>query len=312
MLYSFHQTIKPYLKKVDLKVQEISSSDRRVATMSEKFFSKNGKGIRASVVFLSALACGVDLDKIVDFASAVELLHSGSLIHDDIIDNEKERRGQESLNNNFGVSKAVLFGDILIVRSLEVVLSYNNNSLMEKTLQTASMMCESALDEEFLRGNDEITEEEYIKIAEGKTASLFSLAAFAPSKILGIDEKPFADFGFALGMAFQLLDDGRDCINDAYEGFYSIVFTGIRDRLKKEKNLHRLDKLKDYLQDIEKNKEDIKEMFRTYGGFARNALLILQYLNDAKEALNKIENNSQLKEIWQYIYDEFMGEGALP
>ncbi len=175
-----------------------------------------GKRLRPVLVLLCARACGQISDPAVRLAAAVELVHSSSLLHDDVLDEAEMRRGTESAWRKWGVSQAVLVGDYLAAVAYRYLAEHDDNNYLNVLAQTIGEMCEAEL-LSMERGN-EIDEQAYVQIITGKTAALFSASCRLGAKAAGAQEESqseLAAFGHNLGLAFQITDDLLDLYGDA-------------------------------------------------------------------------------------------------
>lgn len=176
---------------------------------------KTGKLLRPVVVLLSAHAHGFDTaasDHHVRLAAAIELLHTATLLHDDVIDRSALRRGRATVNAKWGDDVAILFADYLYATSFDLALSTLSTSALRLLSQTTQRMTEG----EFLqieRRGQWLPVEDYFSIIRGKTGVLFSAAAGLGALIAGADHKAverMARFGIDFGLAFQITDDTLD------------------------------------------------------------------------------------------------------
>lgn len=187
---------------------------------SQHIISSGGKRVRPQILLLSYLAAGgQDLTNAVPLASAVELVHTATLVHDDINDHSDFRRGKMAVHKQWGRTFALLTGDFLFTKVYELMAPYGNpfNVMMADA-------CVKLVEGETLQAHaaktGEIDRETYKKIIARKTACLFevgarmggALAGAAESTILALQE-----YGYNLGMAFQLVDDILDVIGNAEE-----------------------------------------------------------------------------------------------
>lgn len=182
------------------------------------FFSIPGKRLRPTLTLLSAGAVNNQLQptinyELIELAVAVELIHSASLIHDDIIDGDLMRRGQKTLNKTFGNKIAVLVGDALYSRAFSIF----SNSLSKEFSEAMGKVTEKMCIAEILNAKNTLPDREtYLKIIEGKTAYFMSICCSLGATIANASEKEIsslASYGLNLGMAYQILDDYID--NDA-------------------------------------------------------------------------------------------------
>lgn len=175
-----------------------------------------GKLLRPALCLLSAGALGADiLHKYARLAAAYELMHIASLTHDDVVDNAALRRGQNALNVVWSNHAAILGGDYLVARALELLAEYGNDALIGNALRAMRRMAEGEL-RFFGKDPESAAENDCIVLADSKTASLFAASCAAPATLIAAEYAPaLHDFGIALGIAFQLVDDVLDITQPA-------------------------------------------------------------------------------------------------
>ena len=171
-------------------------------------FDSGGKRIRPIILILASELFGGDADECTDAALAIELIHSASLIHDDILDVGLVRRGVPSVYKQFGLAAAILCGDFLISKSIELISKYDQAVIQDFGRAGMSMSEGEAID---VASNEiEFSEGDYFKCISKKTASLFAASACMGSRISGASAESVyqcAEFGTHLGMAYQIVDD---------------------------------------------------------------------------------------------------------
>lgn len=189
------------------------SANPLTAEASRYVLRKKGKRLRPALVLLtSRLFPGKD-EESVYLAALVELLHTASLVHDDIVDNAETRRGSESVHSRWGPNITVLLGDYLYIKSIGLSLRSRHDRIIRILADVSSRMIEGELDEFVLGGDLVATEDEYLRVIENKTAALISCCCRIGSILGGADpgeEDRLAEFGLGLGMSFQLVDDLLD------------------------------------------------------------------------------------------------------
>jgi len=168
-----------------------------------------GKKVRPIMLMLSTQACGGDIKTSVDAALAIELIHSASLIHDDILDQGIIRRGVESAHEKYGNGAAMLAGDYLISKSIELLAPYDRNIVREFGQAGMKMAEGETID---IRSDDEdaFTYQDYFECIRKKTASLFAASAAMGAYIAGANEVvagQFRSYGESVGSAYQIVDD---------------------------------------------------------------------------------------------------------
>jgi octaprenyl-diphosphate synthase len=196
--------------------------------------SGGGKRIRPALLLLSARLLGYeDGDKDVRYATVVEFIHAATLVHDDIIDEARLRRGRTSANARWGNNLTVLFGDYLYTKSMGIALDEGDLTILKVLSDTTLSMIEGEIIAIEKTGSISVTREEALDIIRRKTADLFSAACrlpahFSPRGDLFAAER-LAEYGRCLGVAFQLIDDlldytgseeavGKPVLNDLREG----------------------------------------------------------------------------------------------
>jgi octaprenyl-diphosphate synthase len=202
------------LRKVDQEFQKNLRSDVPIiSAIGEHLLRSGGKRFRAKLLLLSAKLCGYSGENHISMASLIEFIHTATLLHDDVVDNAKLRRGIESANAKWGNEACVLVGDFLFTKCFTRMVESRNWAILHTISRATTIMAEGEL-EELIRTNDlSLTEEGYLSIIARKTAYLIS-AATQIGAILGNvskeKEEALAKFGMDLGIAFQLIDDNLD------------------------------------------------------------------------------------------------------
>jgi octaprenyl-diphosphate synthase len=202
------------LKKVDQEFRKnLRSNVPIISTIGEHLLRSGGKRFRAKLLLLSAKLCGYSGENHISMASLIEFIHTATLLHDDVVDKAKLRRGIESANSKWGNEACVLVGDFLFTKCFTLMVESRNWKILHTISRATTIMAEGEL-EELIRTNDlSLTEEGYLSIITRKTASLIS-AATQIGAILGNvseeKERALSEFGMNVGIAFQLIDDNLD------------------------------------------------------------------------------------------------------
>lgn len=174
-----------------------------------------GKRRRGILFFMLAREFGVPREKMLTVAAALEIVHLSTLIHDDILDGAFFRRNSPALHRVCGTAPALLFGDLLLIRGIGAVTGLDRPELTALLLETGEALCAGAILEERARGGFPWGERLYFRIADGKTASLFSFACRAPGLLGGLPPerlKVLSRLGRDLGRAYQIADDCLDFV----------------------------------------------------------------------------------------------------
>ncbi|HZK04081.1 MAG TPA: polyprenyl synthetase family protein [Bacteroidaceae bacterium] len=195
----------------------------------------NGKMMRPILILLTAKYFGPIQEKIYHVSSALELLHTGSLVHDDVVDNSSERRGNLSVNEAFSNKQAVLLGDYIVAMSLEEALKSGNIQIVQILSMLAMKLSEGEIIQLNSRKDNALSEELYFDIIKKKTASLFSSCSRSAALVCNATAQEldaFEQFGFFSGICFQIKDDifdyfkskeiGKPFGNDLREGKFTL------------------------------------------------------------------------------------------
>jgi octaprenyl-diphosphate synthase len=202
------------LKKVDQEFRKnLRSNVPIISTIGEHLLRSGGKRFRAKLLLLSAKLCGYSGENHISMASLIEFIHTATLLHDDVVDKAKLRRGIESANSKWGNEACVLVGDFLFTKCFTLMVESRNWKILHTISRATTIMAEGEL-EELIRTNDlSLTEEGYLSIITRKTASLISAATQIGAVLGNVSEEKegaLSEFGMNVGIAFQLIDDNLD------------------------------------------------------------------------------------------------------
>ncbi len=201
-----------FVKQVESRVQVIPQMARYIA-------GSGGKRVRPAMLLLAARLGGCSGEAAVQYASVVEFIHTATLVHDDIVDEADVRRGRDAVHSRWGNDITVLLGDYLYIKSMALALLRDDSLEMVRVLCDVTLrMIEGEIFQLTKNGIVDIDEEEHFEIIRRKTAYLFAGCA----KIGGMlgsttpgQQQALWDFGFKLGVAFQIVDDLLDYTADA-------------------------------------------------------------------------------------------------
>jgi octaprenyl-diphosphate synthase len=215
----------------EIGVESVASVEA-ITTINQYLHAGGGKRLRPTLLLLTNRLFGPATDPARRLAAVVEMIHTATLVHDDVIDLAKTRRGRPSSNVVWGNHTAVLAGDWLYMQAFQVALRERNYHLLDVLISLTQMMVEGELLQlERLRRTDN-SEADYMELVDRKTASLFSACARLGAIAAGAgeaEESKLSEFAWNLGMAFQLVDDildftssekilGKPAGNDLREG----------------------------------------------------------------------------------------------
>jgi len=199
-----------------LETQLAAACERGPAPLDEaakQLVLAGGKRVRPLACLLVTRACGGDANKAIALAAAVELIHSSTLLHDDVIDEGEERRGRPASRVLWGNLVSVLSGDLLLTAALELVHTTGLDGAMTDTLNTMQRLIGGEVAQLKARGREDLGIEGYLEIARGKTASLFAHACRSGARVAGATPAiidAMGRFGERVGIAFQIIDDVLD------------------------------------------------------------------------------------------------------
>ena len=221
------------LAEVERELARQSSSNVEIIDRIGRYIQDSGgKRIRPALLLLSSQMCGYEGTASHRLGAVVELIHAATLVHDDIIDDAKVRRGRASVNAEWGNELTVLMGDWLYMTSFNLALGERHFDILDILTDVTRKMIEGELIQLSLNGSFDVTEEQHLEISMRKTAFLFSACARIGA-ILGSasseEQDRLAEYGLSIGIAFQLVDDvldftstestlGKPVVSDLKEG----------------------------------------------------------------------------------------------
>ena len=217
-LESIRQRIKPDIEKLnELIAQSLGSPNPMMNTIVEGYLKSKGKMIRPILVILTARMFGSVNDKVMSAAAAVEMLHNASLIHDDVIDETKLRRGYATVNSIWDNHIAVLVGDFFTATALHHALSTDDIRIADVISALGRKLALGEIDQISTARDHLLSEEAYFKIISNKTASLFVSCVRMGAYAVGVDDerlKAMEAYAELLGLCFQIKDDIFDYFSD--------------------------------------------------------------------------------------------------
>ena len=269
--------------------QKLKSDVDLIEKMSNHHLSSGGKRLRALLTLGSAKLTGfTEQGRDINLAACVELIHSATLLHDDVIDESKLRRGSRTTNSIWGNQSSILVGDYLLSRCFEMMVEDGDLEVLKLLSSTSAKIAQGEVMQLQHKGEADLLEETYIDIINLKTASLFSAATKTGaclSKSNDKEKKALESYGKNLGLAFQIADDaldyyakeklfGKEIGKDFFEGKVTLPLISIFQKGN--------DKEKSFLTDL-MNKEK-----RTEEDFNKTLTLINKY-NAVEATFKKAE-----------------------
>ena len=213
-LSELFEPIRDDLARVDGEfVRHVQSKVELIPTIGRYIQSSGGKRIRPAVLLMAARLCGYTGDRAVLYASVVEFIHTATLVHDDIIDDAELRRGRLAVHSQWGNDVTVLLGDYLYIKSMAMALTQDELEIIRLLCDVTLRMIEGELYQLTKNGDPDVTEDEHFEIIRRKTAYLFSGCARIGGLLANrpaAEVEALGEYGFKLGIAFQLVDDLLD------------------------------------------------------------------------------------------------------
>jgi octaprenyl-diphosphate synthase len=201
---------REFLRHVESNVDVITKMGRYIQT-------SGGKRVRPAVLLMAARLCGYSGERAIRYAAVVEFIHTATLVHDDIIDDSELRRGRLAVHSQWGNDVTVLLGDFLYIKSMALALTYDRLDIVRVLCDVTLKMIEGEIYQLTKNGDAAITEDEHFDIIRRKTAYLFGGSVQIGGmlgRVSDEQEQALQQYGFNLGIAFQLVDDLLDFTGD--------------------------------------------------------------------------------------------------
>ena len=213
------KTVQPELEAFESELAaELTSQVAFIGAIGEDLVSAGGKRLRPALAFLAARLLHAEAEAGMRVALAVELLHSASLLHDDLIDDSSTRRGHEAAFLRYGNVVSVMSGDFMLARVLKLLAEADSAAFTLLMSETAARICEAEVLQFQMATLETYSLDNYFSIIEGKTAVLLAAALEGPAILSRASEAQRAalrSFGLRYGVAFQMRDDYLDLLGDA-------------------------------------------------------------------------------------------------
>ncbi len=273
---SAYLDLKNLMGKKLLKVEELielklKSEVDLIKRMSDHHLKSGGKRLRALLTLGSAKLSGYQLgNRDINLAACVELIHSATLLHDDVIDESSLRRGLKTTNSIWGNQSSILVGDYLLSRCFEIMVDDGDLEILKLLSSTSAKIAQGEVLQLQHKGEADLLEDTYINIINLKTAALFSAATKTGACLAKSNEKEkkaLESYGKNLGLAFQIADDaldyyakeklfGKEIGKDFFEGKTTLPLIIIYQRGNAEERSF----LSEILKKKERNEDDFSEI----------------------------------------------------
>lgn len=286
---------------LQLMDKNIKCKDKRIENSIKELIYSGGKLLRPAFSLISSRFGQYNEEKSRSVAAAIEMLHMATLVHDDVIDDAKTRRGQETLQSKYGKDYAVYIGDYLFCVTFKL-LSTHSSSLASIKIDSKAMerICLGEIDQMNSKFLVDTSVKKYLSRIQGKTAELFSLSFYSGASESGCEEKlskQFWQIGHNIGMAFQIIDDildyssegsilGKPVAADIKQGIFNLPLIYAMEKNK--------DEFKAILEKEVITDEDVSnimELVVKYKGVEKAMELAEKYTNKAFKLINKLPEN---------------------
>ncbi|HBH39845.1 MAG TPA: octaprenyl diphosphate synthase [Curvibacter sp.] len=207
------------MREVDRVIGErLDSGVPLVGQVASYIISAGGKRLRPALLLLTCGALGYRGDQRYNLAAVVEFIHTATLLHDDVVDDSTMRRGNATANETFGNPASVLVGDFLYSRAFQMMVEAESMRIMQVLADATNVIAEGEVQQLMNMHNADLDEAGYLQVIRSKTAKLFEASARCGAILAGAEptlEEACAEYGQALGTAFQVIDDVLDYAGDA-------------------------------------------------------------------------------------------------
>jgi octaprenyl-diphosphate synthase len=311
LLQQIYAPVRAELDQTETLLKDTFASDFAfVDRLVKHGFRLGGKRLRPALVLLTGRACGGIVREHVVLAAVVEMVHTASLIHDDVLDEATLRRHLETVNARWDNEASVLLGDYLYARSMCLAASLDSVYASRALAEASRILCEGELRQVGNRGNFDLSEDEYLEIVGAKTAALCSCCCLLGAKLAHADDATIdamARYGQLLGVAFQIIDDVLDV-----RGTEDVAGKSLGTDLVKQKPTLPLIRLLTVVDPAERPeilrilaqgngevRREIAPLLAQYDTVAYAQSRALEFLRQAKDSLDEAGVSGPLDELRQ-------------
>jgi geranylgeranyl pyrophosphate synthase len=314
---TFYTPVQNKILKVETRMRDVTNGQHPdLGAALEHLLSSGGKRVRPAVALLTGAMLSADEEKVISLAAAIELLHTATLVHDDLIDGALLRRGIPTLNAQWTPGATVLTGDFIFACAAKLAAQTDSVELMHLFAETLVTIVNGELTQMFPREDDGFFDD-YLKRIYEKTGSLFELATTAPAILSPIRESSFdaaQRFGYGIGMAFQITDDvldftgnqtsvGKPVASDLRQGLVTLPTIYYRESNPDDQNLNNILCGKNITNE---ELDQLVESIQSSGAIDQSIEKAKQYVDQALAALAKLPLTAEsqaLENLSNYIVD---------
>ncbi|MGJ8571823.1 MAG: polyprenyl synthetase family protein [Hoeflea sp.] len=215
------ENTKPNMERVNQLILSKAGSDvAMIPEVANHLISSGGKRLRPMLTLASATMFGYEGESHIKLATAVEFMHTATLLHDDVVDESDLRRGRSTARMIWGNQASVLVGDFLLGQAFKMMVEVGSLEALDVLATAASVIAEGEVLQLSVAKNMETTEDDYLAVIRAKTAALFSAACEVGPIVAGVskaERNALRSYGMNLGLAFQLIDDVLDYGGSAHD-----------------------------------------------------------------------------------------------
>jgi geranylgeranyl diphosphate synthase type I len=310
------------------KVVDIEHEPKELYRASRQIIDAGGKRLRPFLVLKSCKLVKGNEEDAIPTAAALELLHTFTLVHDDIMDQDEKRRGVPSVHTQWGIPIAIVAGDLLFAKVYEAITEYTDTKrvkpkrilqVIQELSEATIVLCEGQTSDMLFETQETVSEKEYLEMIKGKTAALFETSARCGGLLGGANKrqvKRLGDFGHYSGIAFQIIDDilaltadekvlKKPVGNDIREGKRTLMIVYALKKATKSQKQKILGTLGNQNASAEQINETI-ELIDSLGAIDYAKKLAEKYIKKAKDALSTFpdcEDKEDLISLSDLIFD---------
>ena len=301
------------------KVVDSESEPKNLYRAARHIIDAGGKRLRPFLVLKSCKMVGGNEEDALATASSLELLHTFTLLHDDIMDQDEKRRGVPSVHTKWGVPIAIVAGDLLFAKVYEAITKHTDTKhvkpkrilqVMQEVSEATVSICEGQTRDMMFENKETVSEAEYFEMIRGKTAALFETSARCGGLLGGATKsqvKRLGEFGHYAGIAFQVIDDvlaltadekvlKKPVGNDIREGKRTLIVVYALEKASKSQRKQILETLGNKYASPEQIQETI-EIIESLGAIAYAKKLADKYIRKAKKALARFPDSEDKEDL---------------
>lgn len=295
--------------------ENVKSSEKEFNEAIFPLVNTEGKMLRPAFLLLAAKFGDYNLEKIHNLAASIEMMHMATLVHDDIVDEAKLRRGVETVQHKYSKEYAVYIGDFLFCQCFIMLSGFDYSTENLRDISKAiSKICMGEIIQHNIRYAQNTNLKKYIKVISGKTAALFAISFYTGAKESNCSEKTsrlLGRVGYYIGMAFQIIDDlldysgdtselGKNAQSDLIKGYYTLplIYAMAEDKE------NRISTILDNSSLNDENVREITKLVNEYKGIDKAQNLADKYTKKAFEYIEKLpdcESKEIIKDITQKL-----------